>query len=356
MAKDRKKKEDSSSSSKITDETCKKSKSLSGHKRVHSQASSSKWTKLEDISNHRSIKDYELKVHNQASSSKSKIEDISNEDRDRLYRRRMKYESEKIFMANNIQEILKNSQMGFEDLISDLSENPHSSENVCKICKRKFDSMRALCGHMRHHPKEFRKGGTEQVYENLLENCETFCPVKKKRSKPMYTVSSSSSCSSSVYEFNEDEEEAAECLIMLSTGITNWDEFKAFLKQTNDHENPILNRKEEKSTVEVGLNSSNGIQKKKEEQKIRSLRIFSSSSGTMAILTRDEANPTQQHVQQLEENQNPNEMMESDMIKKHQCTTCFRYFPSGQALGGHKRAHYKKPEEENDLVVDRAPL
>ncbi|KAG8099494.1 hypothetical protein GUJ93_ZPchr0013g37837 [Zizania palustris] len=39
--------------------------------------------------------------------------------------------------------------------------------------------------------------------------------------------------------------------------------------------------------------------------------------------------------------------------KVHRCSLCFRTFPSGQALGGHKRLHYDEAGAAGDAVKDK---
>ncbi|KAJ6866944.1 zinc finger protein with KRAB and SCAN domains 5-like [Populus alba x Populus x berolinensis] len=44
---------------------------------------------------------------------------------------------------------------------------------------------------------------------------------------------------------------------------------------------------------------------------------------------------------------------ESKEGKEHKCPVCFKVFLSGQALGGHKRAHFPKAREEQNTAVNR---
>lgn len=43
--------------------------------------------------------------------------------------------------------------------------------------------------------------------------------------------------------------------------------------------------------------------------------------------------------------------LEPSKIKEHECPICFKVFPSGQALGGHKRAHYNGVAESKNRDV-----
>jgi hypothetical protein len=38
------------------------------------------------------------------------------------------------------------------------------------------------------------------------------------------------------------------------------------------------------------------------------------------------------------------------MVLGHRCSICSRVFPSGQALGGHKRCHWEKGEEISSSI------
>ncbi|KAL6957435.1 hypothetical protein U1Q18_004991 [Sarracenia purpurea var. burkii] len=48
-------------------------------------------------------------------------------------------------------------------------------------------------------------------------------------------------------------------------------------------------------------------------------------------------NDAKSKLDKLECNEN---LIEEKKSKDHECPICFKVFPSGQALGGHKRAHY----------------
>ncbi|XP_057471072.1 uncharacterized protein LOC130759872 [Actinidia eriantha] len=89
-------------------------------------------------------------------------------------------------------------------------------------CNKGFDSMTALFGHIRHHSK--------RPSSESLSDYGTFCPIRRKRSKTGYKVNENFSLccdlneSSRVSEIDEVEE-AAMCLVMMSTGVRNWVDF-----------------------------------------------------------------------------------------------------------------------------------
>lgn len=49
---------------------------------------------------------------------------------------------------------------------------------------------------------------------------------------------------------------------------------------------------------------------------------------------------TDSELEKLKCNENPLETDDTKKSKEHECSICFKVFASGQALGGHKRAHY----------------
>ncbi|EYU44175.1 hypothetical protein MIMGU_mgv1a024270mg [Erythranthe guttata] len=173
--------------------------------------------------------------------------------------------------------------------------------NQCKTCGKGFDSMRAMFGHMKTHSKKTR--ASDRSNESLSD-LENLCPVRRKRSRIRYkgtttaaTYNNTDSTRDNGY-VSEETEEAALCLIMLSRGVTSWSDI-----------------------------DSGGIY-----------------SGVVPLSDSTELDRVQ--IQHEQENRDVGIARLGGKIKKHECPTCFKVFPSGQALGGHKRAHYTLPESK----------
>lgn len=145
-------------------------------------------------------------------------------------------------------------------------------ENTCKVCGKEFGSMRALFGHMRHHsgkdkkgfhckecgqelqslraltshvtlhlgvPNESRTSSSNSLIVESLTYNDTANLAQRKRSKRMRYKSTPTSSfssfneSSSVTEIEEEVEDVANCLMMLSKGVGNWGRFNFVFTQNN---------------------------------------------------------------------------------------------------------------------------
>ncbi|XP_038900801.1 zinc finger protein ZAT9-like [Benincasa hispida] len=272
-------------------------------------------------------------------------------------------------------------------------------ENQCKICGKGFDSSKALFGHMRHHSgrrKELIRRCKEcnKEFENLKSlsshmksHCqssvagggqsdgETLGLLRRKRSRRTrcklggsnypYCCSSSSSdlieySSSSVVDVIEpDVEELAVCLLMLSKGVGNFGaefssesiggshfsgfEAKSPLNRTAHYE-VELEERVKMEFQEVGYHYAEvelGMPKLDDDDE--------SGIGFCEIVRENE-------LKSLKKGEIEDFCVKGcdvEMEGNHQCDVCLKVFGSGQALGGHKRAHLLKPslmelEEEDD--------
>ncbi|XP_057769654.1 zinc finger protein ZAT2 [Salvia miltiorrhiza] len=235
----------------------------------------------------------------------------------------------------------------------------HSSKNkkevhCCKECGRGFESVRAMFGHMKSHSKRVMKV-CDSVVESgeSLSDMENFCPIRRKRSRIRYkgTVNPSSRCGASEVE---EAEEAARCLVMLSRGMVgvgnagDSDDDSAYFggvvascgsrKLCGSDGGVVANASHIENVksvdlvcddefLEDGIGSNGGDLEKMLESKH----------------DHDECGGVEMEM----------EMEESSKGKEHECPICFKVFGSGQALGGHKRAHYNGVvESRNQEVLD----
>ncbi|KAL7100992.1 hypothetical protein ACP275_08G029200 [Erythranthe tilingii] len=269
--------------------------------------------------------------------------------------------------------------------------------NQCKTCGKPFDSMRAMFGHMKSHSKKMR--ACDRSNESLSD-LENLCPVRRKRSRIRYkgtTTTATNNNTNSTRDngyVSEETEEAALCLIMLSRGVTNWldvDSVKdcsAYFDAENgdffggknvsgfdnldrdvitDAPFEVSADKTRRAGFEISEDDSrscdstksNSFKKANLEMPKGFDKLQGGNSGVVPLSDSTELDRVQ--IQHEQENRDAGFVRLGGKIKKHECPTCFKVFPSGQALGGHKRAHYtliteskiREEEEESTAVINR---
>ncbi|KAL3526574.1 hypothetical protein ACH5RR_011230 [Cinchona calisaya] len=256
--------------------------------------------------------------------------------------------------------------------------------HFCEKCGKGFDSARAMFGHMKSHSKKIHRVVSSESADGLSDFDIVY--PRKKRSVIRYKFSQSFSfsgvnvSSSSVNE-SEDLETAAMCLMMLSRGVTNWDEFDCPLANATsvDFEAKSFPQKGMSETVgddDLGTQFASGNGEKAEmevcvavsgvELDEPNIRRASDSAGVELLEDQIEVvemdhkdlqlmdpNP----FKQLKSNAFDPELegnssvvakcddtvveifKDSDKKGKYKCKMCHMIFHSHQALGGHKSRH-----------------
>ncbi|KAF2312841.1 hypothetical protein GH714_040891 [Hevea brasiliensis] len=177
-----------------------------------------------------------------------------------------------------------------------LRENPkktwrlanHSSEDTslldksCKECGKVLQSWKALFGHMKYHSLEKEKvpnnnslkeqqdswtsANNQKLVMDSQSDNETAAPSRRKRSKRriryMAAANSSSlsfanNASSSVSEIDQEQEEVAMCLMMLSRDVGLWDGLNSVAESSDNNSvfletNLVSSKTENKPSICVG--------------------------------------------------------------------------------------------------------
>ncbi|MBA0750441.1 hypothetical protein Gogos_001852 [Gossypium gossypioides] len=143
-------------------------------------------------------------------------------------------------------------------------------EFQCKACGRQFESMKALFGHMRHHSARERKEVNCQECGRKFKSLKALTAhmrlhplksvtVKRKRSKrSRYNSAPNSSLSSlnessGLVEIDQDVEDAALCLIMMSRGVKNWTEFNCFWESCDNNDFEIKSFHQNKEILKTSF-------------------------------------------------------------------------------------------------------
>ncbi|OIT33023.1 hypothetical protein A4A49_19254 [Nicotiana attenuata] len=262
-----------------------------------------------------------------------------------------------------------------------LKNGTTEKSHICEKCGKGFASTRALYGHMKVHVKRSRVDQESESSKQSLSDFETVCPIRKKRSKIKYKTDANPESSSAISEV-EEMEEAAKTLMMLSCGVRDWDEYISISK-------PLKNENA-KNLSQAGCSDSScvdGYEKKCENEVINDefsgklmmmnteitrvcysttiLGLDNDPSEDLAFLNYCSVKNAGVNFQVLNQKTNfVSDMVNSQLesiddspvelgtiglirtspepikSKDHKCPICFKVFPSGQSLGGHKRAHY----------------
>lgn len=112
----------------------------------------------------------------------------------------------------------------------------------CQVCGRKFQYLKALTGHMRlHRVKLGVLAGESGFHGSRHELALESITVRRKRSKRTRYSNAPNSSLSSLNEssglvgIDQDEEDAALCLIVLSMGVKDWGEFNSVWESSDNN-------------------------------------------------------------------------------------------------------------------------
>lgn len=177
------------------------------------------------------------------------------------------------------------------------SDLPMPQEKVCKQCGKVFQSIKALCGHMACH-SEKEKGGLKDEHSWTSESkklmvmdsnsdteAEDPLPVRNKSSArpkrykkivhacsftlPNDVVNTGSESVSDIFE--QDQQEVAKCLMMLSRDSGNWNGVNSFM-ESSDNNSVVLETKSSSIDMKIpNKDASNRVHNRDESPKARKM-------------------------------------------------------------------------------------
>ncbi|KDP41283.1 hypothetical protein JCGZ_15690 [Jatropha curcas] len=169
--------------------------------------------------------------------------------------------------------------------MADSSNSHFLQEKVCKACGKGFQSLKALCGHMACHSKnsfEDQSETTERLKDQVFDSqsdTETSAPSKRRRSRRMRykTIGVySSSLSSAASDLEQEQEEVAMCLMMLSkdsgfkgcfSSIADSSDNNSVVLETKSSSSPELKIGIKKNGVNCVYNNGNAVLEMKKAKK-----------------------------------------------------------------------------------------
>ncbi|OAY47551.1 zinc finger protein 84 [Manihot esculenta] len=303
------------------------------------------------------------------------------------------------------------------------SEDTSLLEKFCKECGKVFQSWKALFGHMKCHSLEKEKfsnnnsleeqqdswtsGNNQKLVMDSQSDNEIAAPNRRKRSQRriryMGAANSSSlsfanNASSSVSEIEQEQEEVAMCLMMLSRDVGQWGGLNSVAAESSDNNaafletNLVSSKTEDKPSVCTGAETlkmkklgeklemgkledyddlkveNRGFTKNKpkkcqlddecetensgvklgknltKETGLEQSEMVPSKCSSSKRKLRDSFDPElkSDYLKKLRTNASDSEVCKnSDRSSRFECTTCNKVFHSYQALGGHRASHKK---------------
>ncbi|XP_044491352.1 zinc finger protein ZAT9-like [Mangifera indica] len=139
-------------------------------------------------------------------------------------------------------------------------------EMVCKECGKGFQSLKALCGHMACHSEKFKTTFEDQkLIMDSESDTETSAPSRLRRSKRVgyKSIDVYNTCSfdiangnSSVSGIEQEQEEIAMCLMMLSRDPSYKKGLNSFA-DSSDNNSVVLEAKS--SSTDMKISGKNGV-------------------------------------------------------------------------------------------------
>ncbi|CAK7326185.1 unnamed protein product [Dovyalis caffra] len=168
--------------------------------------------------------------------------------------------------------VLRENPRKTSRFVADSSNTTSLPEKVCKECGKGFQSLKALCGHMACHSKNYfqdQSGTTEKLKETVVDNqsdSETTDPSKPRRSKrmryktvdvyaPSLSLANAASLSSTS-DIEQEQEEVAKCLMMLSKDSGFKGCFSS-VADSSDNNSVVLEGKS--SSMKMRIDVKNGV-------------------------------------------------------------------------------------------------
>ncbi|KDP34527.1 hypothetical protein JCGZ_11077 [Jatropha curcas] len=214
---------------------------------------------------------------------------------------------------------------------------------TCCLCGEVFDSYHSLFGHMRFHPDRDWKGinrpssssGIDQIYSASVstakENSDNSIDLLSSLSGWSRRDKRGRSCLSDLIP------QAAQSLLTLARDITTQE--SAGHQQEGSGSATKSFRRVLESDKKLGFDSNQNygllVNHKNKKMKLENEEVDGNDGVVADEIPESEA--------EEEEEDDDDDQVRSPMENIFQCDICEKTYPTGQALGGHKRSHWKAP-------------
>ncbi|KAL6551597.1 hypothetical protein OROGR_007751 [Orobanche gracilis] len=223
--------------------------------------------------------------------------------------------------------------------------------HLCNKCGKGFRSIRAMFGHMKSHSKRSRVFSDDESADDSLSDFDKFCPVQKKRSAVRHGTDpdpSSRNLDESSHFSDFEVNEVANILIMLSKGVSDCSKLDSAIETSDDDDSVYIGSESYDRRKNFVVNDGEFKDKNVSEFEVSDEFGVKLGSADESDKYFSVANKSSSRVQEsgleipkvFEKMQDFKKYKNCGRRKKHVCPVCFKVFSSGQALGGHKRAHY----------------